>query len=185
MVCALTIVERMNMEDFQKATIEERIEMIRIIYEKYIEKKYRPFWKENWEKSIPLLKDFVMLQCRTTNLLKTDVTRGKRYTKQLINIEPISHNKDFVTLLIAIFAIWDNNEYLHNNKINKCYDDTVQKSINLFIEEHPNILKEIRNCEVANGETIIYYNLLSYPSSMNRGGINMRTETYVQRALIY
>lgn len=57
MVCALHITHCMEEIEFRKADNAQRVAMIKAVYERCIEKEFRPYWKENWEKALPLVKE--------------------------------------------------------------------------------------------------------------------------------
>lgn len=185
MVCALHITHCMEEIEFRKADNAQRVAMIKAVYERCIEKEFRPYWKENWEKALPLVKELVDMEYKVTRLLYSRTIHNDRIqVEQYLNLDPLAHNKEFVKQLMTIQSIWDSREAFLAASLGSVANEAIERNIRLFYESHMGEVPML-DCDVVKREEIRFLQLLDYLGNSNDGGVNMYSKTSVIDALVY
>lgn len=186
MISVLHITSCMSKKEFRIADTEKRVAMLLEQYEESIEKKYRPYWSDNWKKSLSLVYELVDMEFKFTNLLYTETTWGNPgYNCQYLNLEPIKHNPEFVKQIIALQSIWDSRDCFQLVKLGRRMDnDAIEKSVQLFYEKNPE-MGIAPDYSIVTSEEIRFFDISICNWVLNNGGINMRTETRKLKVLIY
>lgn len=180
----------MKDEEFKNANKEERISMIRAVYDRYVEKPKAN--TDNWNRSLKDVRKLVELDYEVTRCLYTYTTwHGEANVKrfQLLNIDEIHHNEEFVSTLRNVLFAWGQKDPLEEwgigwdiKAVKGDRDDAIRKSVKKFYTEYPEYGEMPK---VKSGmEGIRYLSLQENPMTETKYSPNM-TISGIKNIIIY
>ena len=187
MVGIIHVYSLFNNKEFKDGSLEKRVAMLHTEYERCCEKKFHPDWRERWNYALPFVKQLVECDMRVTKLLVTETTWKGRiaYNYQILNLEEIKHNKELITLWIAIQNLWGYKEladYLYMRDTGFDGNNAIQISMEQFYSRNSSIRK---NWDVVKAGTIRYFNLYGHTNYDGMEAFYNSTSTRIVEALIY
>lgn len=183
MTSIVHILSCMGAKDFKTLEKEARVSRLLQVYEQSIEKKYHPYWKQNWERALPFVEKLVMTEYKKTEFLVTSTTWGQpNYNVQILNLEPIHHNEEFVVLMMSAQSIWDSRDHLKYSYVGPSDNNAIQNSLQAWSTKY----NESVNFDIVECGSIRYFTISAgYQELKGDGGDNMHTDTYKMEALVF